>query len=724
MKYKRAVLFLLCFIILIQPFQFLPQIKADPIFSDGFESGDVDEWDSSNPQGGSLLEVQNSTKNTDTYALHCTMAAWNNYDNVQKDVTAQSTAYVRFYTFIHVMPASGQRIILSNFIGSTTANNVAGVGIYNDGGTYKWDIYYSANGSQTDALLATPNPTTDNWYCVELKTVVSGTEGEMRVYIDGSDLLDVTSADNNNEGNCRWLQSGINFTGGGTESDVYIDDVVVDTSYIGPLESEDSTPPTYSDLSVSTIIPNASCDFNLTANDDEALSHYIFSTNNTGSWINDTVTAFSTTPETVTVNKTLNSTVMQIVGYRWFLNDTSNNWNDTGIQAFTLSYIFVNNVAATLNPKIAKVLGVNISHIQTVSHQINRSYYEGLHIVGNLVKDGSNTTVILRGVNYARFIDTPNGDWIEENGDIQWDTWNATAAALNLDAMEANGINVVRTLATVEWWTANTDNFKQNIKDWITLAADREIYIVLTFWRVSSTETQANLPYPPYNTGENDTAIISDEAAFADMWGDIASELKDYPNVIFELWNEPGLAGGVDQSIWYSAVQSSIDAIREAGAKNIIVVGWDGFALDYVNWIWGSLWGADWITALPLSDTEGNLLYTLHTYPDGLYNWDNNLTCAVDLSDIEWAYEKLNVTTISATHPIWVGEVGANQWQTYLEDELTAFNNTLIELNSLGIGYAGWDWWVIPGEAFGLLTSGGSNYELSDAGNILVDSIS
>src|SRR5674536_894 len=52
---------------------------------------------------------------------------------------------------------------------------------------------------------------------------------------------------------------------------------------------------------------------------------YIFSTNNTGVWINDSAAFFTTTPFWVNVTKTLNSTVGTWVGYRWYFNDIVGN---------------------------------------------------------------------------------------------------------------------------------------------------------------------------------------------------------------------------------------------------------------------------------------------------------------------------------------------------------------------------------------------------------------
>ena len=111
-----------------------------------------------------------------------------------------------------------------------------------------------------------------------------------------------------------------------------------------PLGGVDSTSPTYSGLSSSTTDQGTVCDFNATFNDETALEssgEYYFSTNNTGTWTNNTVASFVSTPETISVQKTLNSTVDMVVGYKWYFSDNAGNWNSTTIETLTITDITV-----------------------------------------------------------------------------------------------------------------------------------------------------------------------------------------------------------------------------------------------------------------------------------------------------------------------------------------------------------------------------------------------
>jgi hypothetical protein len=96
----------------------------------------------------------------------------------------------------------------------------------------------------------------------------------------------------------------------------------------------DTTSPTYSGNSTNNTIVSLSTNFSLLANDNTALhpnGYYIFSTNNTGTWTNDSAVNFTTTPTLINVTKTLNTSVGISIGFRWYLFDNVNNTNVTEI---------------------------------------------------------------------------------------------------------------------------------------------------------------------------------------------------------------------------------------------------------------------------------------------------------------------------------------------------------------------------------------------------------
>jgi parallel beta-helix repeat protein len=108
------------------------------------------------------------------------------------------------------------------------------------------------------------------------------------------------------------------------------------------LELAEQIPPTYSLANHSTTAAEESCTFSILWNDNLALEtngYFIFSTNNTGSWVNDSNVAFTETPEWANVTKTLTSDVGSTIGYRWYAYDNNGNYNVTPIYTLTTTEI-------------------------------------------------------------------------------------------------------------------------------------------------------------------------------------------------------------------------------------------------------------------------------------------------------------------------------------------------------------------------------------------------
>ena len=100
----------------------------------------------------------------------------------------------------------------------------------------------------------------------------------------------------------------------------------------------DMKSPTYSNQGHNTTIAGQPIKFSVLYSDNRALQPsggYIFSTNNTGTWVVDPYVPWSSTPQWANVSKILTSTAGQVIGYRWYVNDSAGNRNDTPI--FTLT---------------------------------------------------------------------------------------------------------------------------------------------------------------------------------------------------------------------------------------------------------------------------------------------------------------------------------------------------------------------------------------------------
>jgi len=98
----------------------------------------------------------------------------------------------------------------------------------------------------------------------------------------------------------------------------------------------------------------------------------------------------------------------------------------------------------------------------------------------------------------------------------------------------------------------------------------------------------------------------------ADLWKRLAMTFKDDDAVIFGLMNEPN---AIDAAAWTTIAQSSIDAIRATGARNLILVPGTAYTGAH-SWA-STSYGTPNATALAkISDPASNLAVEVHQYLD------------------------------------------------------------------------------------------------------------
>lgn len=122
------------------------------------------------------------------------------------------------------------------------------------------------------------------------------------------------------------------------------------------IPSGDSTPPVWFNpqKNETTVYQNTFVLFNTSWTDDSSLSGYIFSINQTGLWINTSFKPFGGSSN-VSINITkIIANPGTNVQWRFYANDTSNNWNQTPIQNFTVNYLY-----GYLNSSLIAPLGTN-----------------------------------------------------------------------------------------------------------------------------------------------------------------------------------------------------------------------------------------------------------------------------------------------------------------------------------------------------------------------------
>jgi len=331
-----------------------------------------------------------------------------------------------------------------------------------------------------------------------------------------------------------------------------------------------------------------------------------------------------------------------------------------------------------------------------------------LHADGRYLKNINNESVWLRGVNAWSFVDYPAGVFMGSP------VWNINNVNAELTEMKNWGINTVRIATAIEFWKYNMSTpsagigHRAAIKLLLNAMAAKGMYLIYAGYSVRgywNGMDQDPLPYPPYQTSANAPQVIGSQQDFVDWWKSIASELKGYPNVIFELWNEPN---GDDAAMnsWYNVMQLCINAIRSTGAIQPIICTSDMACWVNLNYPppQNDASTMDWIWSVNLADPLNNIIYSTHYYTTyghiGL-----NGKHVYDYNNIKLGFTYFKFPEVLQNHPLFIGEFAANM-DTDVSNELVAFNNTLTIFREWHIHYTAWLW---RDALFGRLYTGNFN---------------
>jgi len=123
----------------------------------------------------------------------------------------------------------------------------------------------------------------------------------------------------------------------------------------------------------------------------------------------------------------------------------------------------------------------------------------------------------------------------------------------------------------------------------------------------------------PHNFAEYYGGTING-SAFASLWSGLAMTFKDNDHVIFGLMNEPRGGGTISTEAWLSDAQGAMDAIRDTGATNLVLVSG-----NYYTGAWSWTTGAGLGTANSqvmgaIHDSANNFAFEVHQYFDGHYS--------------------------------------------------------------------------------------------------------
>ncbi|MGH8028284.1 MAG: glycoside hydrolase family 5 protein [Pseudoxanthomonas sp.] len=106
-------------------------------------------------------------------------------------------------------------------------------------------------------------------------------------------------------------------------------------------------------------------------------------------------------------------------------------------------------------------------------------------------------------------------------------------------------------------------------------------------------------------------------AVFADFWSKLAAEFKDDDAVIFGLMNEPN---SIDARDWADAAQAGLNAIRAAGAHNLVLVPGTAYSGAH-SWSSTGYGGtSNGEALLAITDPADRIAFEAHQYLDADYS--------------------------------------------------------------------------------------------------------
>lgn len=189
--------------------------------------------------------------------------------------------------------------------------------------------------------------------------------------------------------------------------------VVVSVVAVAYQMSAGAGSPRYSDASNSTTNAGSSCTFTVLWTGEMNVSGYIFETNNTGVFANETWTPFydfaNQTSAYASVTKKLDSTIGDVVSWTFWCNDTSNRWSRVPLQSFfvdtdkVLLEIMIGNTTENMTIQLFDDMPTTVGNFKNL---VRSGAYNGTifhRVVPSFVIQGGDLTS--KGINWTTIQD-------------------------------------------------------------------------------------------------------------------------------------------------------------------------------------------------------------------------------------------------------------------------------------------------------------------------------
>lgn len=323
--------------------------QATSVFTDGFETGDFSAWTSNTTSGNGTASVTNSDPHHGTYHANFTTTNATDSGSCSKAVTSTNILYTRFQIkFLNYSIADGHYVYFAG-ADSGSWGYAANPSLQGTAGDPIWGLRV-VEGGAADVYTNATSPVINTTYTVEyMRDVANDIE---TLWVNDQVTINATKAITENS---TYSRIGPYASAAGFNR-FFVDCVEVSTSKIG-LES---TVPTFTSIIANTTLAGNATQLTCTVSDNVGVSSYIYSTNNTGPWVNASAVAFSGVSAIATWNSTWNATVGNIVSAKLYANDTDDIWAVSSQYNFTLT-------SSAENPPLSSNYGTNTTVVTNAS---------------------------------------------------------------------------------------------------------------------------------------------------------------------------------------------------------------------------------------------------------------------------------------------------------------------------------------------------------------------
>jgi len=298
-----------------------------------------------------------------------------------------------------------------------------------------------------------------------------------------------------------------------------------------------------------------------------------------------------------------------------------------------------------------------------------------LHVSGNKLLTSTGATYRLLGVNRS------SAEFACVQGKGVWDSAQPDQATVN--AMKAWNIHAVRIPLNEDCWlgtfgTPSGTEYQSAVKDYVDLLVTNGINPILDLHWTHGVYTGTSTACADVNA--TCQKPMPDAEYAPKFWTSVANTFKANRAVLFDLFNEPypdaannwtdataawtclrdgGTCTGISYQV--AGMQDLVDAVRAAGATNVLLVGGLTWTNDLTQWL-----------AYKPVDPAGNIVASWHSY---------NFNACVTASC--WDSQ---IGSVAAQVPVQAGEIGQNTCAHDYIDQVMAW------ADAHGVGYTAWTW--------------------------------